>query len=588
MGWSNGLPISVGALTGQFIGFSDIGYGGSADFNIYSNQSGRYSLQTLDWINTEFNQQIDISEYFNPGHANFNTELAGVNIVDENKNVVARFVCRLDKTGNQWHLTNMLQDPLGNVIAFIMRSQGGNVTIPFDPTGSYSTGVWKVYLALSVTTNGNDRGIAWVINYSQCGSKYGNWFFGQYGVSGSGFHENELANTFGINGKLPEPKTKSPEFGPASEPGGYGPGSGGSGGSGGPGPTFDDTSDTWIPTPTKPGVLSYGLLNIYKADTGALLNLGRELFPSIPTFPAPVDPGQADLTTYLKYAADIAKWLTNSINALAESIWNKDLINFIVSCHLVPIDVTRGALEDIEVGARTLTGILAGRVTNDVIEFDCGTVHIDEFYTNYVDYMTSCRLYLPYYGMVTIKPEYWQSADISIKYLWNIVDGSFTAQVFSTITRHQSPCTTLIGQYSGNACVHMPLSGSNYATMFATLAGAAGGIAAGVATGNVKVAASSAMALAGSIGSAGDMQMSNAYNATSSFYSHSRPFLIIERPISHFSENYTQEKGIPLYVAKKLSACSGFTVVEDPILDFACPDDEAEAIRNALKTGVIL
>lgn len=358
------------------------------------------------------------------------------------------------------------------------------------------------------------------------------------------------------------------DFGPESQPGGYG-------GSGEPAPTFDGTSDPWVDTPTKPGVLSFGLLNVYKCDQGALNNLGADLFPEI-TWPPSTG------------FSDLLEWLGETIQAFSDSVWNKGLIDYIVSVHLIPIDVSAGALEDIKIGPRTMTGILARPITDDVIEIDCGTVHVDEYYTNYVDYMTQCRVYIPYYGMISIKPEYWQSADINLKYLWNVMDGSFIAKLYSTITRHQTPCTSLIGQYSGSACVHMPLSGANYANMFAQLAGGIGGAAAGIASGNVAMAATSAMNYAGSIGGVGNMEQSNAYNASSAFYGHARPFLLIERPVSHFSRKYVAECGLPVLVTKRIGACSGLTICEDPILNFACPDDEAEAIKAALREGVIV
>lgn len=370
-----------------------------------------------------------------------------------------------------------------------------------------------------------------------------------------------------VFGGTPSGEEISPEYGPESQPGGYN--------TGGPSPTFDGTSDTWVDTPTKPGVLSFGLLNVYKCDQGALNNLGADLFPEI-TWPPSTG------------FSDLLEWLGETIQAFSDSVWNKGLIDYIVSVHLIPVDVSGGALEDIKIGPRTMTGILARPISNDVIEIDCGTVHVDEYYTNYVDYMTQCRVYIPYYGMVSIKPEYWQSADISLKYLWNVLDGSFIAKLYSTITRHQSPCTTLIGQYSGSACVHMPLSGANYANMFAQLAGGLGGAAAGIASGNVAMAATSAMNYAGSIGGVGNMEQSNAYNASSAFYGHARPFLLIERPVSHFSRKYVDECGLPVLVTKRIGACSGLTICEDPILNFACPDDEAKAIKAALREGVIV
>lgn len=378
-----------------------------------------------------------------------------------------------------------------------------------------------------------------------------------------------------MGGEVPGEKS-SPEFGPESEPGGYGPGSGGQGGSGGPGPTFDGTSDPWIETPTKPGVLSFGLLNVYKCDAGSLQNLGSELFPEI-TWP----PSSG--------FSDLMEWLGETIQAFSDSIWNKGLIDYIVSVHLIPVDVPGGTLEDIKIGPRTMTGVLARPIDNDVIEIDCGTVHIDEYYTSFVDYMTVCRVYIPYYGMVTIKPEYWQSADIQLKFLWNVMDGSFIAKLYSTISRHQSPCKTLIGQYSGSACVHMPLSGANYANMFAQLAGGLGGAAAGLASGNVALAATSAMNYAGAVGGLGNMEQSNAYNASSAYYGHSRPFLIIERPVSHYSERYNIEKGLPLLVTKNIGSCRGFTTAEDAILDgIPCTVEEKKRIQSYLRNGVII
>lgn len=587
MAWSNVLPISVGDLAGQFIGFSNMGYGGNADFNISVGSSSRFDSQQLSWSNLEFDKQIDISEYFAPDHADFDIELAGINLVDENKNVSARFVCKLSKSGNQWHLNNRLETPSGSVIAYIMRSQSGNVTLPYDPTGNYATGIYKAYLALSVTESGTDKGISWVVNFSQCGSRYGNYYFGKWGYYGSGFIESELWNTFGVAGHLPEGKNKSPQFGPEGEEGGYGPadpGSGSTGGSGGPAPTFDGTSDPWVDTPIKPGVLSFGLLNLYKCDNGALNLLGSTLFPSISKPPAPPQTG---VTDWVKWSGEVAEWIGDIIFSLSDSIWNKDLIDYIVSVHLIPVDVTGGALEDIKIGPRTMTGILARPITEDVVEFDCGTVHVDEYYTNAVDYMTRCRVYIPFYGFVTIKPEYWQSADISLKYLWNVMDGSFVAKLYSTVTRHQVPFTSIIGQYSGCACVHMPLSGANYANMFAQLTGAGAGVQMAAASGNVALAATSALALSG-MSTAGEMQTSNAYNASSAFYGHATPYLIIERPVSHFSTRYVTEQGLPLLMTKRIGDCRGLTICENPILNFACSDEEAKEIKAALKEGVII
>lgn len=361
-----------------------------------------------------------------------------------------------------------------------------------------------------------------------------------------------------------------PDFGPEGEEGGYGPtdpgGSGG--GSGGPGPTFDGVSDPWIDYTLKPGIAALGLVNLYKCDAGSLVNLGAELFPDIHWPTSLSDVGEV-------------------LAAVSDSIWNSKLIDYIVSAHIIPIDVTGGNLEDIKVGTRTMTGILARPITDDIVEFDCGTIHIDEYYTSFVDYMTRARLYLPFYGFINLKSEYWQSADLQVKYRFNVIDGSFIALVYSTISRHQKLCKTLIGQYTGCACVHVPMTGASYASMFGGMISGAAGMAAGLATMNPALAATSAINVAAS--SAGNMESSNSYNASAGFYGHPCPYLIIERPVSHFSTLYNTERGLPLMKAMTIGSCSGFTQAEDVILDgIPCTDAEKEKIRSMFKSGVII
>lgn len=360
-----------------------------------------------------------------------------------------------------------------------------------------------------------------------------------------------------------------PDFGPESEEGGYGPtdpgGSGG--GSGGPGPTFDGVSDPWIDYNLKPGIAALGLVNLYKCDAGSLVNLGAELFPDIHWPTSLSDVGEV-------------------LAAVSDSIWNSKLIDYIVSAHIIPVDVTGGNLEDIKVGTRTMTGILARAITDDIIEFDCGTIHIDEYYTSFVDYMTRCRLYLPFYGFINLKSEYWQSADLQVKYRFNVIDGSFVALVYSTVSRHQKPFKSLIGQYTGCACVHVPMTGASYASMFGGMISGTAGMVAGLATMNPALAATSAINVAAS--SAGNMESGGSYNASAGFYGHPCPYLIIERPVSHFSQRYNIESGLPLIKSMTIGSCSGLTICEDVVLNFGVTDEIGKEIIAALKEGVIV
>lgn len=372
-----------------------------------------------------------------------------------------------------------------------------------------------------------------------------------------------------IDGHIPE-EEEDPDFGPASEEGGYGPDGGSGGGSGGPGPTFDGASDPWVDYALKPGIASLGLVNLYKCDVGSLVNLGAELFPDI------------HWPTSLQDVGEV-------LAAVSDSIWNSKLIDYIVSAHIIPVDVTGGNLTDIKVGTRTMTGIMGRPITDDIVEFDCGSLHIDEYYTNFVDYRgTRCRIYIPFHGFVEIKPEYWQSATLSLKYRFNVIDGSFVAMLYSTVTRHQKPFTSLIGQYTGCACVHVPMTGAEYASMFSGMISGAGGAVTGLSTGNAALAATSALNGAAAMGAGGNVQMSNSYNASAGFYGHPCPYIIIERQVSHFSTRYNKEQGLPLIKSMTIGSCHGLTICEDVVLNFGVTDEIGKEIINALKEGVIV
>ena len=66
------------------------------------------------------------------------------------------------------------------------------------------------------------------------------------------------------------------------------------------------------------------------------------------------------------------------------------------------------------------------------------------------------------------------------------------------------------------------------------------------------------------------------------------PYLLIEFAEAQFSRRYVDENGLPAIINRVLGTLSGFTTCVNPIIDFACEQEEAEEIRNLLRSGVIL
>lgn len=360
-------------------------------------------------------------------------------------------------------------------------------------------------------------------------------------------------------GGVPSEEEADENFGPASEPEGY------------TGWNFDDHSDL-IDLPTKPqSVLALGFVNVYKCEANSLTQLGAALFPEI---------------QWPQSLSDVGEVLA----ALSDSIWNSKLIDYVISIHVVPGNVPAGNLEDIKVGARTMTGILARKISDEYVDVDFGSIETPQLFKNFADYMVQCELYLPFYGFITLKPEEWNGGKIGVKYRFNVIDGSFTAFVFASSNKSKLT-DTLIGQYGGSCCVHLPVSNISYASMFSGLIGGAASAAMGAATGGA-AAVSGALAGTNAVMNAAagaDGKKSNSYNSSASFMTRRKPYLIISAPVPSFSARYATENGLPSNVTYLIGACRGFTQAEDIILDgIPCTQAEKEKIRALFKNGVII
>lgn len=351
-----------------------------------------------------------------------------------------------------------------------------------------------------------------------------------------------------------QPDPDEPPFDP-SDPGDYN-------------PTIDDTSDT-ITIPGNPliGVSNAGWVHVYNPSAGGLQNFGAWLFPN-PELPSGADPTE----------------IVNYLLLLCQTLANSRLIDYVLDCHIIPVTPQTGTAQDIKVGGRTAVGIAASVVTNDYIDATCGSLNIREYFGGFQDFLcTKSKLYLPFVGFVDVLPEYWQSGTILVDYKFNVIDGSFMCYVRSSSNRSQLT-NSIIAQYSGNACVHVPITGVNYANMVSGLVGAAASIEGAKTTSAVLGSAYSA---ANTILNGGDMIQSNGYTSAASMMGVRYPYLLIERAVPSYAGNYAHDKGYPSNISTLLSNVSGFTVIDDIDLSgIPLMEVELNELRTLLKEGV--
>lgn len=373
-----------------------------------------------------------------------------------------------------------------------------------------------------------------------------------------------------IQGTIPETDF-SPEFGPASDiGGGYNDDSEHG--------SFDDSSDL-ISIPSRPTLspLSAGYFHAYHLTdpTIQLANIGDALFPKDPTT-------QSDIF--------------QAINEIAQMVYYNKQIDYVVDCHVIPCRPETGSFKPVKVGGRILTQEVGGQpvqitaleITDGYVEYDCETIEIDEYWRNFLDfsYGTKCKLFLPFIGYVDILPEFFNGGKLGVVYRFNVVDGTFMCYVTSTSSKSKLE-NSMIAQYSGCACMHIPLQSADYSRIIGGIVSTITTVA-GATTGNAVVAGAGLVGSFPNIaGGKPTVNSSNGYTASGSYLSKRTPYLIIERATSQFSKNYPNEIGLPLNVTLPLSSIHGLTIIENPILNIDCNDDEYNEIVSLLKTGVI-
>lgn len=373
-------------------------------------------------------------------------------------------------------------------------------------------------------------------------------------------------------GTIPD-KESSPEYGDASDiDGGYNEDSEHG--------TFDDSSDV-IGIPPMPTLspISAGYFHAYYlADPETRLAwIGDALFPEDPLT-------QPDILS--------------ALGEVAQMLYFNKQIDYVVDCHVIPCIPTYGANVPIKVGGRELKTsqggteytIQAPKITNGYVDYDCGKIKIKEYWKNFLDFSvgggTRAKLFLPFVGYVDILPEFFNGGELGVIYRFNVVDGSFMAFVTSTSSKSKLE-NSMIAQYSGNACMHIPLQSADYSRILSGIVSAVTTVA-GASSGNMAVAgAGLAGAYTNLAGARPQMNSSNGYTASASYMSKRTPYLIIERAKSQFSKNYPNEIGLPLNVTRSLATIHGFTIIENPVLNIDCSDEEYNEIVNLLKTGVI-
>lgn len=252
-----------------------------------------------------------------------------------------------------------------------------------------------------------------------------------------------------------------------------------------------------------------------------------------------------------------------------------DPMDAIISLNSFPINAS-GSSEVISTSGVS-TGINAIKINNTIVDIDCGTISMKEYWGSFLDYETKISLFLPYVGIQAISTDDFMNDIIHVIYRVDLLSGGFVVFVKNS--------KGIVHQTTGNMAYHMPVTSIDYSRMYSSLitgsVGVSGNAAAGNAVGVIGETLSTIQNFHPQI------QMNGNFGGNTGICSNKKPYLIIERPVPNVPENYSEIKGNTSNVSVKLGNCSGFTQISDmQIKHIVATDAEKEKILNLLSSGV--
>lgn len=334
--------------------------------------------------------------------------------------------------------------------------------------------------------------------------------------------------------------------------------------------------------PTDPNVINYP-----EIETGDSGDTPPENPPLIP--PSDVTGSNGLWSIYnpsLQNVNDFGAWLwSDSLADQFKRIFNSP-IDGVIGFHMLYCTPSTGTEKPIKCGFLQ-SPVSAPVVTNPYVEIDCGTVSINEYYRNAMDYdNTRISVYLPFIGIVPLDTNIVMGSDINITYRIDVLTGTCLAQI--KVIKENSDA--VMYAFDGNCAVQIPLTATTYTGMIGALLG---GISAGasIMTGNmVQAIGSGVRALASGMTGLSGAKQSGTFGANVGALGIRIPYVIITHPVSAMPGQFNKLEGIPSNNAVVLGSLSGYTRVRSVHLENIgkATQEEIQMIQEQLEQGVII
>lgn len=506
-----------------------------------------------------------VIDSFNSTKQRFSSHLGAY---DANNDIVLYF---------EWHKSGSSKyfDLFLYVDSGISTSHSGGIQLYYSNTDSdevaitkcnYLISNFKLFITENVSTNESslnmltyDNSIIWMINID-------NAYVWRAGPESSVGTITWLTLSSTTEPYIPQPVPPSPQ--PSTDPyspGGYSTSGGGNG-------SHDMSSDP-IPIPGLPANIAVGtgLFTAYNPDASQLAYFANKLWNRDPT--------------------TIDDWF--------RMLFGGDAFNAIIGLMMIPAQPSVGSDKNILLGNWD-TGASAPVITSQYVDVNFGSLTLDEFWGNSIDYSpyTRVQLALPYIGIVEVDTDDVIGSVNTLTYHIDVFSGALCAMLHCV----KGNLSSVIYQWSGSCGVALPITGQNFNAVIGAIMGvsaaAIGSIA--MASGPVGAALGTAGSLAVGTGAVtgaaanmfgtmkGKVQKSGSFSASSGALGIMTPYFIITRPVQSIPSTQQTTKGYPSNISAHLGDLLGYTELEEVHLhNIPGTKDEVLEIESLLKKGVI-
>lgn len=311
------------------------------------------------------------------------------------------------------------------------------------------------------------------------------------------------------------------------------------------------------------------------------------------TTPTPVIPVIPTLPSAATGLLHVYNPTQSQIDAFGSWLWTTfsgDLIDTLSKLFNDPMDAVIGlhelyATPAVSANATIRCGYLDSNISANLVgsrytTINCGSVVVEEYYQNYLDYSpyTSCFIYLPFIGIVPVSSDDIIGNAVNVTYH---ID-SYTGCCIAVVTVAKSGYSSTVYQFEGNCAVEIPISSGYQSSLMSGLLAVAG----------TAITSSPAIGMtAAHMGRAGlgknTVQHSGSFGSSYGAMGNKIPYIIVKRPVQKKVYNYSQYYGYPAHKMVYVGNCENYLRAKEVrVTSTTATNVEKDMIVNLLKSGV--